>query len=122
MASINTFQAFVATLSSEHQAVLNPYVTLYGAFLSGQAAGESASTPKPPKAGTITGRVWEVCNHLALKGEFKRGDVLKALPDMNYHTVTTQYGLWRAWHKAQATAKAPASPEQVAPAGWVAAK
>lgn len=116
MASTNTFAAFVATLSAEQQAVLSPYVALYGAYEAGQAAAEVGSTPKPPKAGTITGRVWEVCNDLASKGEVKRAEVLKALPDVNYHTVTTQYGHWRTWHKAQAAAAAAAKAQAEAQA------
>lgn len=74
-----------------------------------------------PKAGTKTGRVWEIADQLSKsKGEpATRAEVLKAFEAEGGNSATgaTQYGRWRKFHglgrtqKAAAPAEAPAAEE-----------
>lgn len=64
-----------------------------------------------PKAGTKTGRVWEIADELsAKKGEpAPRKEVLETAngEDINIATAATQYGRWRKYHGLAAEPKAP---------------
>ena len=55
-----------------------------------------------PRAGTQTGRVWEIADELSnAAGEAaKRSDVVKTAEaeGINVSTVATQYGKWRKFH------------------------
>jgi hypothetical protein len=62
-----------------------------------------------PKAGTATGRVWEIADELSAKAgaPTPRKDVLEAAQkeDINVSTAATQYGRWRKYHGLAAEKK-----------------
>lgn len=70
-----------------------------------------------PKAGTKTGRIWEIADSLSQQAgaPVARKDVLAAATteDINVATAATQYGRWRKYHGLGAEPKqaAPAAPE-----------
>jgi len=54
-----------------------------------------------PKAGTKTGRVWEIADELSTSdGPAARKDVMAAseAEGLNTATIATQYGRWRKFH------------------------
>lgn len=55
-----------------------------------------------PKAGTKTGRIWEISDYLSSQEgkPVARKKVLEAAmaEDINAATAATQYGLWRKYH------------------------
>lgn len=99
MASINFKQALVGYLTSNPQGDLNGFVQ----YLEGQAAASAGSAtssgPKRPKAGTLTGKVWDLCDALfgADPKAFTRKAVLEAgrAAGLNDATITTQYQAWK---------------------------
>ena len=68
---------------------------------------DNGSGVTPPGAGTITGRVWGICDELATpeRGGWNRvrlKDVMRvAFCDQKIepNTVSTQYGFWKKYHK-----------------------
>ena len=75
------------------------------------ATAAAAATPAPkdisngvtrPKAGTATGRVWQICDELsaASNAPAERAQVIaKATAEgINAATVATQHGKWRKYH------------------------
>src|SRR5574340_395729 len=111
MASINFKQALVGYLASNPQGDLNGFVT----YLEGQAsAGSSTSSgPKRPKAGTLTGRVWDLCDDLFGRDPkgFTRKAVLEAgrAAGLNDATITTQYQAWKTQKASALKAEAEAA-------------
>lgn len=62
-----------------------------------------------PKAGTATGRVWEIADELSAKAgaPAPRKEVLGVAQkeDINVSTAATQYGRWRKYHGLAAEPK-----------------
>lgn len=68
-----------------------------------------------PKAGTKTGRIWEIADSLSAQegAPVARKKVLEAAmaEDINAATAATQYGRWRKYHGLGAEPKAEAPAE-----------
>src|SRR5689334_11394398 len=100
MATNTAMAAFLATLSPEQAAAY-------------QAATAQAvpTAHKRPKAGTLTGQVWDLCDEQAKAGPVVRANVIKAglAKGLVLATITTQYQAWKGAQAAQA-AKAAAAP------------
>jgi hypothetical protein len=101
--ALNFKQALVGYLTSNPQGDLNGFVQ----YLEGQAAATSPKAgngPKRPKAGTLTGKVWDLCDALygADPKAFTRKAVLEAgrAAGLNDATITTQYQAWKTAQKA----------------------
>lgn len=120
----NTKQAVAAYILSlgNNQAPLSEEVMqhLHGlaAFLGGSAATQatSAAGPKRPKAGTLTGQVWDICDELAKAGPVSRKQVIQVgtSKGLQLATITTQYQAWRSAQAAVAAAQAAAAAKAAA--------
>lgn len=89
------------------------------------SATETSATPAPkdisngvarPKAGTATGRVWQICDELssASNAPAERAQVItKATAEgINAATAATQHGKWRKYHGLVAAASPEAKAEK----------
>lgn len=119
-ASLASFLSLVksvpgAVVTQEQEAILGSFVQYVGsqAVTSGSSSsGASSSTPKRPKAGTLTGQVWEVADSLVVNGAApERKAVREACKakGLNDATVDTQWSLWSKAFKAEQEAKAAAA-------------
>ncbi len=75
-----------------------------------------------PRAGTTTGRIWEISDDLSRKvgAPAKRSDVMDTAKSegINLSTAATQYGRWRRYHglvteRPKAASTAPVEPAAV---------
>lgn len=87
------------------------------------APAPAAPAPEPkdsrngvtrPKAGTKTGRVWEIADQKSTEAgaPAARKDVMAAAQaeGMNEATIATQYGRWRKYHGLGKETAAPSAP------------
>lgn len=65
-----------------------------------------------PKAGTTTGKVWDLCDALSSETGVPAivGDVMKRGAGIAEATIRTQYAKWRKFHGVTGRAEKPASP------------
>lgn len=104
----------------------NPGATAaqFAEYLDKAVATRTADAgPRRPKAGTITGRVWGVCDDLAKAGPVVRKQVLEVCRTLgiNDATTTTQYQLWKTAAKAAPAVAAPKFDKAAAVAEFMAA-
>lgn len=114
-ASLASFLSLVksvpgASVTQEQEAILGSFVQYLGTqSVQATSGASSASTPKRPKAGTLTGQVWEVADSLVVGGKApERKQVREACKakGLNEATIDTQWSLWAKAFKAAAEAKA----------------
>lgn len=118
-ASLASFLSLVksvpgAVVTQEQEAILGSFVQYVGtqAVAAATSAGSTSSVPKRPKAGTLTGQVWEVADSLVVGDKApERKQVREACKakGLNEATIDTQWSLWSKAFKAAAEAKAAAA-------------
>lgn len=121
-ASLASFLSLVksvpgAVVTQEQEAILGSFVQYVGTQSVTTSAGSSSSTPKRPKAGTLTGQVWEVADSLVAGGKApERKQVREACKakGLNEATIDTQWSLWSKAFKAEQEAKAQAAAQAAA--------
>lgn len=127
-ASLASFLSLVksvpgSVVTPEQEALLGAFVQYVGTSSVVPTSGGSSSTPKRPKAGTLTGQVWEVADSLVVGGKApERKQVREACKakGLNEATIDTQWSLWSKAFKAaaeEAAAKAAATATEQAEAG-----
>lgn len=98
-----------ANITPEQETLLGAFAQYLDQHGAPQKAESSAGTPKRPKAGTLTGQVWEVADSLVVDGKAPERkqvrEVCKA-KGLNEATIDTQWSLWsKAFRAAKAAAE-----------------
>lgn len=111
---------FVAKLAAFLEANPQGTAQAFAEHLDAQAtAAAKDQGPKRPKAGTLTGKVWDIADALAAKGEVTRTAVRDAGREagLNDATIATQY---QAWKTARAATQKAEAAKPLTVADWLA--
>jgi hypothetical protein len=94
---VSLFQRFGESTTAKIAAYLAELVESEATAESQPSA--AVATPYPrPRAGTITGRVWDIADEIRRKfGQVDRAAVIKACmaENMNINTASTQFSYWQ---------------------------